>query len=178
MRPILLLLAGATLVAASPVVKVSLRTSWPAPPLLLEIMYGSHQNILEVMLTCAHSETIGLINNDAYFPALDALTGPARLAIPSPTSDEALYEWAIATAVEAGFVKESSSLDAYLALHAAVPKIEAFYQQKGSLNGLEGSEDCRSWVEWYGDIICDVDTLSHRIGRATIDANNETHHTR
>jgi hypothetical protein len=33
-----LLLAGVSVALASPAVKVALRTSWPAPPLLIEIM--------------------------------------------------------------------------------------------------------------------------------------------
>jgi UDP-glucose:glycoprotein glucosyltransferase len=115
-----------------------------------------------------------LLNPDAFFPALDALTDPARLAESRPSTDEAVYQWAVATVLKAGLLSESGFLEAQLALHAAVPKIEAFYQQRGSVSGLPGSEECRSWVEWYGDIICDLDTLAHRIGHATIGADNST----
>lgn len=115
-----------------------------------------------------------MLNPDAYFPALDTLTDPIRLAESRPVNDEALYRWAISTARNTGVIQETAFLEAQLALHAAVPKLEAFYQQHSSIQGLPGSEECRSWVDWYGTIICDVEELIHRVGHAAIDANHTT----
>jgi UDP-glucose:glycoprotein glucosyltransferase len=89
-----------------------------------------------------------------------------------------VYQWALATVQEAGIISESGFVEAQLALHAATPKIEAFYQQRGAVTGLPGSDECQSWVEWYGETICDLDTLVHRVGHATIDAEKSTAATR
>lgn len=49
-----------------------------------------------------------------------------------------------------------------LALHSAVPKIEAFYEYYNTIYGGEEEERCNggSWVDWYGSVICDGKKLS------------------
>ena len=53
----------------------------------------------------------------------------------------------------------------HLALHAASPKLEAFYQYYADYQEARfkdaGLEDCGSWVDWYGQVVCDVETLVH-----------------
>jgi UDP-glucose:glycoprotein glucosyltransferase len=67
-------------------------------------------------------------------------------------------------------------LEMDLALHAATPKIEAFYQyyQDKALKQLKNLEQdpkkCGSWVEWYGSVICDVYTLAQLAGVGKIES--------
>nr|GAT58270.1 predicted protein [Mycena chlorophos] len=139
--------------AASPPVKVTLKSAWPAPPLLLEIV-----------------ETVSQENPDAFFPLLDRVSDPAESI---PSSDEAIHQFALQLAVSGGLLSEPGSLAAVemnLGLHAATPKIEAFYQYYET--HLSTAPDCRSWVDWYGEQVCDVEKLAHLAGLETIDASN------
>ncbi|KAF7321048.1 hypothetical protein HMN09_00192100 [Mycena chlorophos] len=139
--------------AASPPVKVALKSAWPAPPLLLEIV-----------------ETVSQENPDAFFPLLDRVSDPAESM---PSSDEAIHQFALQLAVSGGLLSEPGSLAAVemnLGLHAATPKIEAFYQYYET--HLSTAPDCRSWVDWYGEQVCDVEKLAHLAGLETIDASN------
>ncbi|KAJ7809887.1 hypothetical protein B0H14DRAFT_1493534 [Mycena olivaceomarginata] len=57
-----------------------------------------------------------------------------------------------------------------LGLHAATPKIEAFYHHylthtSNSAHECEGG----SWVDWYGEAVCDVEKLAQLAGVETID---------
>lgn len=61
-----------------------------------------------------------------------------------------------------------------LALHAATPKIEAFYHHYGEHHGESRGTECGSWVEWYGEVVCDIETLVHLAGTETIDPSNPT----
>lgn len=83
-------------------------------------------------------------------------------------------------------------MDLQLALHAAAPKVQAFYQfykderfdldlsfdteeMEGGESKKDGkSEGCESWVDWYGERVCDVDTLARLAGHETINASNQT----
>ncbi|KAJ6586424.1 glycosyltransferase family 24 protein [Mycena vulgaris] len=148
--------AGA--VAASPPVKVTLRSSWAAPPLLLEII-----------------ETVSLENPDAFFPFVDRVTDPDLIPAPQQMTNEAVHQFAMQIATN-GFLSEPGSLAAVemnLGLHAATPKIEAFYHHY-----LTHAEDpkCGSWVDWYGEVVCDVQKLSHLAGIETIDPTNPSSH--
>ncbi|KAK0452361.1 UDP-glucose:glycoprotein glucosyltransferase-domain-containing protein [Armillaria borealis] len=90
--------------SAGPPVKVSLRSSWRAPPVLVEII-----------------ETVALENPEAFFPFVDSLTNPETL--PEASAGGFLSEPGALTAVEMN-----------LAMHSATPKIEAFYQHYSDLN--------------------------------------------
>ncbi|KAJ7136717.1 glycosyltransferase family 24 protein [Mycena epipterygia] len=149
-------LAGAVS-AASPPVKVTLQSSWPAPPLLLEII-----------------ETISLENPDAFFPFVDRITDPDNLPASQQMNNEAVHQFAIQVAATHGFLSEPGSMAAVemnLGLHAATPKIEAFYHHY-----FTHTEDpkCGSWVDWYGEAVCDVEKLSHLAGIETIDPTNRS----
>lgn len=61
-----------------------------------------------------------------------------------------------------------------MGLHAATPKIEAFYQHyEDSFNTTRG-EQCGSWVDWYGEVVCDLDTLVNLTGTETITTSNQS----
>ncbi|KAJ7185207.1 UDP-glucose:glycoprotein glucosyltransferase-domain-containing protein [Mycena filopes] len=141
--------------AKSPPVKVTLKSSWPAPPLLLEII-----------------ETVALENPDAFFPFLDRVTDPETLASDQPLTNEAVHQFALEVAASSGFLSEPGSIAAVemsLGLHAATPKIEAFYDHYITHNK---DPKCGSWVDWYGEVVCDVDKLAHLAGIETIDPAN------
>ena len=160
---------------AAPPVKVSLRTSWPSPPFLLELMCVSAHPIIP-FLTSIYSETISIEEPDAFFPLLDTLTDPDAFPGKEELSQEALEQRALQTALSAGYLSTPGSLEvvqAQLGLHSASPKIVAFYQHYSDKakpqNVSEGTENCGSWVDWYGRVICDVDDLMHLTGTESLD---------
>lgn len=97
-------------------------------------------------------------------------------------TDEAIYQTALQTAVNQGYLDEPGALagvELSLALHAATPKIEAFYQHyldhQAERNTSEiQNPTCGSWVDWYGTTVCDLETLVHLAGIETIDSSNKT----
>lgn len=168
------LLASGVL-CTTPPVKVSLRTSWPSPPFLLELMcVPSHPLIPS--LTSIYSETISIEEPDAFFPLLDILTNPDVFPGNEELSHEALERRALQTALSTGYLSKPGSMEAVqaqLGLHSATPKIVAFYQHYsdmvGAQNVSEETERCGSWVDWYGGVICDVDELIHLTGTEAFD---------
>ncbi|KAH9162492.1 UDP-glucose:glycoprotein glucosyltransferase-domain-containing protein [Lactarius sanguifluus] len=147
--------------SSSPPVKVSLRTSWPSPPFLLELI-----------------ETISLEEPNAFFPLLDALTSPDAFPAKDKLSPEAQQQLALETALSAGYLSKPGAVEvvqAQLALHAANPKIVAFYEhysdnaKKTQNDDVADAESCGSWVDWYGEAVCDVERLVHLTGPETLD---------
>ncbi|KAF8595370.1 hypothetical protein BDV93DRAFT_575405 [Ceratobasidium sp. AG-I] len=149
---------AASLVAAdtsSPPVKVSLTTSWAAPPLLLEII-----------------ETASTEHPDRYFDIVDALTDPSSAGLLGPITETVhkpnyVYHTALALLQARGFLTEPHALSAYeknLALHSAAPKIQAFYQLIGDASK---SPECGSWVEWAGKQVCDPAELEGLLSTST-----------
>ncbi|KAJ7813688.1 glycosyltransferase family 24 protein [Mycena olivaceomarginata] len=130
---------AAGVAASSPPVKVTLKSSWPAPPLLLEII-----------------ETVALENPDGFFPFLDRVTDP-DIFPPSALTPEATHQYALEVAVGGGWLGEPGA-------------IEAFYHHylthtNNSAHECEGG----SWVDWYGEAVCDVEKLAQLAGVETID---------
>ncbi|KAI3613174.1 glycoprotein glucosyltransferase [Moniliophthora roreri] len=154
MLPWLLLVASTALAASHPPVEVSLRTSWSAPPFLVEVI-----------------ETVALESPSSFFPFVDAVTDPSTLELPQNSPPEAIYRASLEVAVVNGYIADVSAISAVemnLALHAAVPKIEAFYHHYNTTN--HGRQiNCGSWVDWYGTIVCDVETLARLVRVETID---------
>ncbi|KAF8812128.1 hypothetical protein BYT27DRAFT_7133469 [Phlegmacium glaucopus] len=141
--------------AQGPPVKVSLRSSWPAPPLLAEIL-----------------ETVALVKPDAFFTYLDRLTDTEGLALRASMTPEAIHQAALQIALDNGILQETGSLSAVemnLALHAATPKLEAFYNHYEDHHNHSRGTHCGSWVDWYGEVVCDADRLAQLAGVETID---------
>ncbi|KAF8905183.1 glycosyltransferase family 24 protein [Gymnopilus junonius] len=59
-----------------------------------------------------------------------------------------------------------------LAIHAATPKLEAFYNYYVDHHSQSTGTQCGSWVDWYGEVVCDVETLAQLTGKEAIDAPN------
>ena len=123
------------------------------------------------------SESAALENIDAFFPLVDALTNWEILPSPPPTTPEAIHAFALSVVDGYLFGQGSlASLNANLALHASAPKIEAFYQyyvdhdlDARRLAAAQGAE-CGSWVDWHGEVICDIETLVRLAGKETVDS--------
>ncbi|KAF8954770.1 hypothetical protein BDZ97DRAFT_1908037 [Flammula alnicola] len=140
---------------SSPPVKATLRSSWPAPPFLAEIL-----------------ETVSLENPDAFFTYVDLLTGPDGLASPATMTPEAIHQAALEIAIDNGIIPDPGSLvtvQMNLAMHAATPKLEAFYNYYEDSHHDSRGTECGSWVDWYGEVVCDVETLAHLAGVEAID---------
>ena len=96
-------------------------------------------------------------------------------------SPEAQQQLALQTALSAGYLSKPGALEivqAQLSLHAANPKIVAFYEhysdgaratRKDASRDAESAESCGSWVDWYGEVVCDVERLVHLTGLETLD---------
>ncbi|KAF5378749.1 hypothetical protein D9615_006978 [Tricholomella constricta] len=144
----------------SPPVKISLRSSWPAPSPLLEVL-----------------ETVALESPDAFFPLLDKLSDPEVLPSPHKMSPEAVHQAVLEVAASNGYLTEPGAMAAVemnLALHAATPKIEAFYSHYGDHHKNSKGSECGSWVEWYGKVVCDIEELVKLAGVETIDPSVKT----
>ncbi|KAH7098875.1 UDP-glucose:glycoprotein glucosyltransferase-domain-containing protein [Auriculariales sp. MPI-PUGE-AT-0066] len=143
--------------AGSPPVKVALRTSWPAASLLLEII-----------------ESAALERPEDYFNILDLLTSNEALATSTQLSDQAIYSSSLELLASHGLLDAPGtreSLELALALHATTPKIEAFYQFFADAHAtMVAQPDCESFVDWYGEHICDAASLRRRIDVDTLDS--------
>ncbi|KAH7929980.1 glycosyltransferase family 24 protein [Leucogyrophana mollusca] len=128
---------------ASPPVKVSLRSSFAAPDPLLEAL-----------------ETISLEDPSVLFPLLSAFPLPEHLNTPQSTHAAVLERAASLLQPPA-----LASINALLALHAASPRLAASAEYYASFtaslgeSGIAIGKGCESWVDWYGEVVCDADTL-------------------
>lgn len=118
-------------------------------------------------------ESISIENERAYFPLLDTLTDPDTPPSVHTLTPEAIHGLAVETASRLGLLPKAGSLafaDINLALHVATPKIEAFYQYYADRYGDSAlGEGCESWVDWYGQVVCDPETLEKVADVDTID---------
>lgn len=60
-------------------------------------------------------------------------------------------------------------MEATLSLHSSMPRLEAAYQYYSDNQAGRGA-DCGSWVDWYGEVVCTVETLQRLAGVETIEA--------
>lgn len=114
-----------------------------------------------LVLTVRRRESAAAENASTFFPLLDALTDPRR---PAPRSPAAAYAHGMAVLSEQWEGEGATgAVEKALALHAAAPQIAAFYAWYAD-NGLgarvAGREGCGSWVDWEGEVVCDVETLA------------------
>ncbi|WVQ70245.1 uncharacterized protein L199_008471 [Kwoniella botswanensis] len=145
----LLSLAGGVQ-ANSPPVSISLETSWAAPSLLLEIL-----------------ETVYEESPSSYFPLLSLLP---NLSEEDYESDESLLDSINNLISSYSLLPGSeSTFDLALALHTAVPKIQAqFSWYESAVRPKErqlGVEACKEdgWVEWRGKGFCGAEELKRDV---------------
>ncbi|KAI0641470.1 glycosyltransferase family 24 protein [Trametes meyenii] len=155
----LLLLAWPILRASAikPSVSVDLRTSWPAEPLLVESI-----------------EAVTIEEPDAFFPLLHAVTDPDVFPLPPDrSSSEHQHRHVLQTALSLDLLGQPGayvSAEMHVALHSASPKLEAFFQYYNDHHAARIDEDCGSWVDWYGQVVCDINTLARFISVEGIDS--------
>jgi UDP-glucose:glycoprotein glucosyltransferase len=115
---------------------------------------------------------------------LDVLTRPDAFSAKDKLSPEAQQQIALQTALSAGYLSKPGTLEAVqaqIALHAANPKIVVFYEHYSDnarktrndtsrvADPAVDAESCGSWVDWYGEVVCDVERLVHLTGPETLD---------
>lgn len=116
-------------------------------------------------------------NPDGFFKYLDQLTHPDIIALQKLQTPEATHLFGLDVAMSSGALQEPGSLAAVemnLALHAATPRIEAFYHHYNALHNASKGSKCGSWVDWYGEVVCDVEKLKKLAGTETIDSAEKT----
>ncbi|RKO84504.1 hypothetical protein BDK51DRAFT_48953 [Blyttiomyces helicus] len=145
---LLLLAAAAALVNAatsqSPPITAWVRTTWPAPPIVLEaVEHVSQEKSTDIFSILTHLIPTPLL---ATLPASEAY--PALLsALSSPPSASARF---LPHPASTALLKLS------LAIHATAPRIQTHYQfyETAVLPAFVGTpgfeEGCEAWVDWYG----------------------------
>ncbi|KAF9225915.1 hypothetical protein BS17DRAFT_777873 [Gyrodon lividus] len=128
---------------ASPPVTVSLRSSFTASDPLLEAF-----------------ETVAMEDPSVLFPLLSSFSRPEEL-LPPQAAHNAVFN-AASTHLDWSAL---ASARARLALHAGSPRLAASAEYyDGHIANLTDSHklygpECASWVDWYGQIVCDAETL-------------------
>lgn len=121
-------------------------------------------------------ETVALSNPDGFFPLLEKLTDPKAYIFSQSLAPEALYQAGISLAVATGIIQDANDaveVEMNLALHAATPKLEAFYQHYEENHNSSKGTSCGSWVDWYGEVVCDIESLVQLVGHETIDSSEK-----
>ncbi|EKM75357.1 hypothetical protein AGABI1DRAFT_46617 [Agaricus bisporus var. burnettii JB137-S8] len=137
--------------AGSPPVRVSLTPSWPDPPVVAEVL-----------------ESVALVNPDGFFQLLDQVTDPDASIFAQSSTPQSLYQSGISSAVTHGVIQGAGDLAEVhmnLYLHAATPKLEAFYQHYEDRHKDSTGTVCGSWVDWYGQVVCDLESLVQLVER-------------
>ena len=108
-----------------------------------------------------------------FFEFLDTLTNPELFPLPETSSIEDVYKFVVKTALKEGYLTdpgELASLEMSLALHTPLPKLEAAYQYYTDVHGSQTECHGESWVDWYGQAVCDVATLKRLVDVELIDS--------
>ncbi|KAF9438604.1 hypothetical protein BGZ76_006503 [Entomortierella beljakovae] len=141
-------------VTPSPPIQVSIRTSWAAPPLLLEIL-----------------EAVAVENKSSYYPLMRQLTDVDFLG--SISSQKDLYDKSLEVIQSQGYISSQalSTLKWSLAMHTSAPWIEAHYHLYNSTIVPDRTlktgfnTECGVWVDWYDSQICDVSELEALVAK-------------
>jgi UDP-glucose:glycoprotein glucosyltransferase len=144
-----------------PAVQVTLKSSWQAPSALIEVLYVVlYNSFVGINTNPLTRETVSIENPNAFFPLLDRLTNADQVNLIHPNAP-------IQIAETNNFLTEPGArelVELNMGLHAATPKIEAFYQHYEDHFNTSRGEQCGSWVDWYGEVVCDLDTLVRLVG--------------
>ncbi|KAK4688056.1 UDP-glucose:glycoprotein glucosyltransferase, partial [Tremellales sp. Uapishka_1] len=158
-----LALGVTAVIASSPPLSISLETSWPAPPIILEILYVIYS--VPPALLIQVRETIHDERPSSYFPLLSLFASQLPLwDTDNEISSQSLLSASLALIESYNLLPQPSSLSSFhlgMALHTTVPRIEAsynYYEHRIDEVAL-GVTECQSWVEWRGKGFCGVDEL-------------------
>ncbi|KAI1007724.1 UDP-glucose:glycoprotein glucosyltransferase [Podosphaera aphanis] len=137
----LLILLLSSLVYSSPLINVELKTAFPSPPYLLELL-----------------ETAAAENATSYFPLLDRI---ADGYFSNAETDKELYERFLQVLKDDGHLLDLESLSLYklaLSMRSSAPRIEAHYQyydtaaEPSLISGLDAP--CSAWTLYEGKQYC------------------------
>lgn len=124
-----------------------------------------------------HSETISEYNGstDTFFPLLNDIATHSAFPHAQNALPRELYQFVLDEAIQLGYLSDTglrtvAAAKMDLGLHTATPKLEAFYQYYMDRHSRRTGTECGSWVDWYGQVVCDVETLAHLAGVETIDS--------
>ncbi|KAI0754012.1 glycosyltransferase family 24 protein [Daedaleopsis nitida] len=152
--------------AGKPPVNVELRSSWPRTPILLESL-----------------ESVAFEEPGSFFRILDAATDPETFLPQQHRSPKDAHQHVFDTALALDYLARPGAYVAaemHVALHSASPKLEAFYQyyddhQAARRGGR--TDTCGSWVDWYGQVVCDAEALARLVGTAAIEGSESSQNT-
>ena len=114
---------------------------------------------------------------DAFFAFLDRLTDTEAPALSGSITPEAIHQAALQIALDSGILQESDTaiVKMNLALHTATPKLEAFYNHYQDHHNSSQGTQCGSWVDWYGEVVCDADRLARLAGVENVNPTRKTY---
>ena len=119
----------------------------------------------------SYRETIAIRDPQSFFHLLDSFTVPETPPLSQYKNAQNAYQKFIAYAQSLNYLSEPGELASFemtLALHSSVPRIEAAYEYFLGHHASRNSE-CGSWVDWYGQVVCDVETLQRLADIETIE---------
>jgi len=135
---------------AAPSVNIALKAAFPAPPYLVELLYGFFLP-LNWLVECSHTsyrETAAPENATAYFALLDRI---AKGHLAGAKTDETLYEKFLEILQDDGHMnaEELSTFKLSLSLRSAAPRIEAHYQYYSTAVEPSLSADQEGCPHWF-----------------------------
>jgi hypothetical protein len=87
---------------------------------------------------------------------------------------EAIHQAGLEMGIESGRIQDKGTLaTVQMAMHAAAPKLEAYFNFYDANHGKSHGKRCGSWVDWYGEVVCDVETLAHLVGVEAIEGGSQ-----
>ena len=124
-------------------------------------------------------ESVAIEEPSSFFHLLDGITDPSVFPLSKDKSTpkhahKHVFDIALAMdhlAAPGAYV----AAEMHVALHSASPKLEAFYQYYNDHHASrkrafgKWGEECESWVDWYGSIVCDAKTLARLVEMETLD---------
>ena len=154
-------LAVAVLADTSAPVQVQLRSPWPAPPLVLEILEAAHEEQPSSFFTLlTHLTSPWAFGAIGSAEQVEASEVGARL---QRASEEEVLRAARRILEERELLQQRGQRDNFelaLALRSQTPKIAAFWQLYDT-NGLHArwqaasnDSECGSWVDFAGQVLC------------------------
>ncbi|KAI0353822.1 glycosyltransferase family 24 protein [Trametes cingulata] len=129
-----------------------------------------------MLTTVRPREAVTVEEPDAFFPLLHAVTDTDVFPLPASRSSPAdVHKHVLETALALELLAEPgayASAEMHVALHSASPALEAFYQYYNDLPApqRERGNECGSWVDWYGQVVCDADALAQLVRTEAIDS--------
>ncbi|KAJ9105313.1 hypothetical protein QFC21_001681 [Naganishia friedmannii] len=160
------LLSASLALATHSTLNVWLRSSWEAPPLILEVLESAANEDPSIYFPLLSSLSV-LFPSLAQQNVQQQLESIIDLIQQTPTLAQSHPKW------------DLSSFQASLAMHATTPKIQAYYQYYNTVinrtdAGSTTGQICESWVEWRGKGFCDFAELKQDMELSLTEADSKS----